>query len=476
MWSGYFYKYIDSWVPALNWLPRWFSANSYPTLFDSIDPPANRAIGSGSFYLASGTAIPTYWQSPSITYNTSGNILQKFCESYTNEKEYLYSTLISLHLSRQNIFDISEPQYAWVVEFTDKIQDVLVSVGTGTVAIQKADSDLELFYSPEWKWKQSQDLLLISNLDYQNLTSYKDSDHWQFIDSSSAWSTGSMVFVLHPFSSNWIPIHPTSIREDGFLSINCSAVLKIRGASSSAARSLDEVLVYVNGERKFARRVTLSNSVDEKAIFARLTRRFDESNEELGSATIAALWFGTQSYRGTQSYISAALRKGQIITVSPSASSFTITSTALGFHIQDSPEYRYAYETLFAVDPTNSNRYLTQYCSALYGDALVRGIPTAFSVVSGTVSFSTYVNTVKDRPNVGWVLPMWTRSGSTVTFTSNMVRNDQDIYVFLNSNVFVTYPSEETKKLSFSRTSPTLRWASSKNEEEFLKGLANFDF
>ena len=104
MWTGYYHKVKDSWVPALYSAPRWLEANGYGDLTDEVEAPDIRTPASGLFYVPSGAVIPAQWILTDATPGT-GSLLQRFFEATTNEKTYLYPNLIQTGFSRQFFFD-----------------------------------------------------------------------------------------------------------------------------------------------------------------------------------------------------------------------------------------------------------------------------------------------------------------------------------------------------------------------------------
>lgn len=373
MWNGYHYNIQDSWTPSLFWAPRWFSANGYGTLTDFIEPPDSRsALVSGSFVIPVSSVVPSSWVLTSASPSLSGSLLQRFFEVFVNEKEFLSSVLVATMLTRQMFFDVSEPEYGWLVESIDPIDTLSIQTTNGTALIKRAESDLELFYSGDWRWKQDKTWVLICGLDIQQLTD-TTSGSWHFIDSINRSSSASLLYMEHPVTKNWFPIHPLNIRSDGFSNYYYNGNIRFRSNSPRATKLLEEVTVYINGEQKSARRTSLFNTVDEKAMYFHLSRRYGETNETLGQTILNTSWFQGQTHRKLRSFLSAALRQGQLVTIAASASSFSIPATATGFAIKNINPWIYTSEALNVVDaPISANS----------------SIPTIFGLRIGTNTIS----------------------------------------------------------------------------------------
>jgi hypothetical protein len=475
MWNGYYFNIQDSWTSPLIWAPRWLGANGYGTLTDFIEPPDVRTSTlSGIFTAPSTTTIPPSWLFSAVNASTSGNLLQKFFEVFVNEKEYLFAPLVSLQLTRQMFFDIADPQFAWIVESTDPVNTLTV-LASSQITVRRAESDLELFYSGDWRWKQEKNIVLIYGLDIQALVDTV-SGYWHFIDSTNLVSSGACFYMEHPHTKNWFPIHPMKVRSDGFTNFYYNGTIRFRGSSARAAKLLEEVTVYVNGKQKLARRIPLYNSVDEKALYFHLSRRYGETNEELGETLLKASWYRGQTYRKCRSYLSAALRTGQLISVAASASSFTLPATATGFAVRNINPWVYVTESL--VYPTSgTNSFYTMYASGDLNCGYVRQIKTDFTSVSGVITFNTYVDNSIDIPYIHWKIPYFTQiSTGTVTLSENFPHEVPNLVVLLSSKVDVTEASLATLKKSFNRTSPTFKWSRDSLPQEVIFGLADFDF
>lgn len=485
-WSGYYYKLQDSWTEPLLWCPRWFNANGYATLTDYVSSLDTRVQTTLSLTSATSSIIPQSWLLTTST-PTSGNLLQRFFEVFVNEKEFSLPALNSVRQTRQGFFDITQPLFAWLVESIDPVETLTVAVGSGTVSVSRAKSDLELFYSAEWKWKQDNTNVLIYGLDIQSLEDqrYTAQNNWHAANGfdlahTAEEVTGDIVlsntlFVEHPETKNWFPYDPSKIREDGFLGLIYAGALRLRIGSLHAAETLPTVIVFINGEKKLARRVQLYNSVDEKGNLFNLSRRYEESNLNFGRAILKSAWFRGQTHRKVKSTISASIRQGTLTTVAASANSFTVPASAKGYIVRNIDPWSYTSEILTYQVSGTTDQFYTMYASGEIGQGYVRQLSTSFTSVSGRVSFDTYVNNKIDRPLVNWKLSYLTQTGSTVTLTDNFPHEVPSLIVFFPAKVEVNRPSTLTLKKSFNKTSPKFKW-DRYYETETITGLATFDF
>lgn len=476
MWSGYSHLILDSWVPPLFYTPRWFNSNGYETLTDYIVPADVRTnVISGLFIPPSGGIIPAQWLLTS-SLPSSGNLMQRFFETFVNEKEYMHPLLIATALSNQVFFDIAEQEFAWAVESLNPVTTLEVMTTSGLISITQAESDLELFYSGDWRWKQQNTLVLICGLDIQILSDTKDGSGWHFIDSLNKASTGGCLFMEHPITKNWFPIHPLNVRSDGYVGFNYPGTIRFRGSSSVAANLLPSVIVYVNGVQCVATRVSIYNTVDEKGQYAELLRRPGESNSDFGDTILTASWFKGQTTRKLRSHLSAALRTGTLTTVSASASSFSLPPFSTGYMVRNIQPWIYTSETLFVPVSGSTTQYYTRIVSGT-GYGFLRGINTDFTDASGIIEFNAYTNNNIDRPIIDWKIPYFVQNGNTVTITNNFPENVPDLIVYFSSKVDVVPPSVEVLKQSFNNTSPCFKWQTFPNlTQEVISGLALFDF
>ncbi len=455
------------------------AANGYPTLTDDVEEPDTvpALINTNPIIPVINGVVPSGWMLTASTYTTTGSLLQKLFEVFTNEREFLYHPLMSTYLSRQFYFDVADPQFAWIVESVDLVESLYVLTELGSSEILRADSDLDLFYSGDWKWKQEGQTVLIYGLGLQKTTTRAVTDNWQVINNIGLFEQSSTLFFEHPVTKNWFPIHPTQIRSDGMVRFIYDGVARVRSLHASAMTQLEEVTVYVNGEQKLARRVELPNSLDEKALYFYLNRRFAETNKNFEETILKASWFRSQSLKGVRNYISASLRTGILSTVSAEASGFTIPASSTGYSVRNINQYGYMYEQ--ALTPTTSG-YLSLFAAADMGCGYVRGLKTDFTTTaSGVIIFDTNVDVNVDTPIIHWRIPYWTEVGSSVLFSDNWQTNIPDLQVFFPSKVRVNRPSTDTLKKSFNRTSPIFRWRSyivNDVAPEIAQGLADFDF
>lgn len=477
MWNGFYYKVLDNWTPPLYYLPRWFEANAYPTLTDEIDEPDtwNFTLNT-SFDVATNSTIPSSWILTDTSYIPASLTLQSFFKVYVHEKQYMFGNLISSQLSRSFYYDLSEPEFGWVVETGQSVSKLEVLTTSGFIEVSRADSDLELFYGGSWKYRQENSTILIAGLGIQQQVARVDGDSWLFIRNEGLWDSSALVWLEHPTTKSWIPIHPSQIRADGWIGYNTtvSGTVSLRCLMPAAQQTLPQVIVRVDGEQKIARQVNLSTALDDKSMFFHIERRDLETNSSLEEATLQSSWFRDQTQKGLRNFISAALRTGSTVTYSAGTTGFTFPASATGFSIRNIHQYGYIDEKLeHNVDSDTS--YRTLFSDPDLGCGFIRGLQTDFVSASGIVTFDTFVDNRIDNPIVHWRLKYWTEIASSIQFESNFP-NQSDMVVFFPSKVRVNTASVSTLKTSFNRTSPIFRWRSVADDAEQPHGLAEFDF
>ncbi len=477
---GYYHKILDAWVPSVAYLPRWFSANSYPTLTDPIQSPGLTTLTTGSLVtLATGSVLPTDWVLTSHTVYTSGSVIQRLLEVIAHEASIIDAVMQSVAYSQTLLFDEADTEFVWVVPAPETVvEDVQVLNSADVkVTIPKAKDEIDLFWSADRRWIQSEGLIIIAGLDIQEQQSETrtGAGDWQFISSASKWSSGAVVFWEHPQTRNFVPIHPASIRSDGFLGLNYSGTLKLRCRHTQAAQSLPQITVYVNNEQRVAKRANAWNTVDEAGLREGLSRRVGESNVQLGRAIVFLNWYGRQTAEGLEAQLAACLRQGDEQTFTTD-STLTFPASATGYKVRGWESFSYTGEVL-SYDVDTPSRYRTIYDDPELPSAFFKGLSTPVTNVSGNVY--TVDATVRDNkavsPMVFWKLSYWTDTGSSLVFTSNMPDSDNvsQLRVFFPQNVSVETPSNQLLRSSFKKVDPSLRWGGGEPLDK-IQGLATF--
>lgn len=477
MWPGYFYKLRGRWTSPLYLLPRWLSSNDVGAdLFTPIDlPPLSDFGGSITPGTPSGTgSIPADWFLTNSTPAT-GDLLSSIVESFVNETQYIKPQLLSAIYNRSFSFDFSSPETAWLVEvgFKEKIGKVeVIKHPNERVAIKQADSLLDLFYSGDWRWLQKDNCILITGLDlYQSTTEKREGD-WHFISDSTVWSSGGLVWVEHPDTKNWIVLHPSEVRQDGFLKFHYEGDLQVRTRRPDAADALETFIVYVDDRELVATRTSLWNSVDEAGLYVGSCRRDKEENDEYGRSLIALEAFPKSSNKiSLQGAISVFLREYRVESVEAGATGFSKLPSDTGYLVRRVP--RVSYEVEF---PQREGQYFrTKFADVSLGEFWIGNDVTPLTATATAGVFTSEGR--KDEQDTAffkWVVTRWNDSGDQTTFTDNM--NHEDIEVLFTQKVTVSDPSLASLKLSFRKRDPSLRWRSvfSLREGEET-GLAEFE-
>lgn len=478
MWNGYYYKLLGSWTLPLYNLPRWFEVNSnHPTLSDPIEIPALTSAPTGTTLAASvsGYALPLDWQLTDVS-PTKRDSLDRILEVFVNENEYLNLVLTHLHLNRSLFYDLAEPEYVWISESQDKVEKIEVQLSDGSwETITEADSALDLFYSSNWRWKQENNVVFLYGFGIQAQTATTKSSGWQFLDNLYLWTDYSILYIEHPETKNWFPVHPSKIRSDGFLGFHYDGNLRLRGNLTSASSGLEIVQLRINGVEQLAQKLNIYNSVDEKANWFGLTRRHAETNQSLGDSTLLVAWFGDYTKNGVRNALAATLRTGTTQSVPASSVGFTLPADATGYSVKNVNRFNYVLENRLEWN-TSPGKFRTRIADSDLSAGFLQNRKASYTVdASGYLNFTHVVNR-NDLVSIMWKVEYWTESGSSILFTDNMPDEVPHLLVYFPKKVEVNNPSLATKKLSFERTSPTKKWSSVAVEEPNIKGISVFDF
>ncbi len=478
MQQAYFYKIFDAWTPPLYYLPRWYEANAYPTLFDAVSVPATSGFTTSlTYYSPTGLSLPTNWIPVTSTPSTTGSILQKVFEVFTWNKSQLDLPLISLRLARSGYFDEADLNYAWFVKANKKVETVKVLLSDGSKVTIQAATDLDdLFNSGDYRWFQEDQSIIISGLDLQQQSTEARVGDWQFITGVSKWASGSVVYFEHPVTKNNIAIHPSQIREDGFLKFNSPSTSYLKSRFPNAARALSAVTVYLDDQADTAELIDLWTTIDEKGLWFNFSRKSYEHNYIYASSLENLAWFGGQTYSKTKNALSAKLRTGIRTSLESTASSFTLASGYTGYSLRNQLSFGYRSEDLNA---TTSLSYLSNVASGQYGQLFINQTPATFTTSGSIVLPDTNVNSFYDQAYIDWKINYWTQSGSTVTFTDNFDPKEE-LIVFCPKKVNVIEASDTLLRDSFKKHAPGLKWKSYVIETFTLdvsttKGLATFE-
>lgn len=413
-----------------------------------------------------------------------GNILQIIFENCVFEMEKMRPTLTSLFLSRGNYFDTSDPEFAWTFEQTTPLDTLKAQLTDYTyVNITKADGDLDFFMSGDWRWAQNNNNIFIYGIGLQPQDSEdRDTDNWQFISSLELYTSGSILFMEHPYTRHWIPVHPTQVREDGLLDINFDHPIRLRTGLSTAWEDLDYCTVLADGVVKYARRIPLWNSLDEKGLWSGLERRDNESNLQFAPFILWSNWFSTgQTKLDIQNYLSNYLRTSTLISVDREDSSFSVPSDAVSYTIMGEKQYRFFTEDPLNPDPDNSIYFRSKVASGELGCLYINGRETSYSLPgSSKILPERFIDSNYDYGYIRWRETFWTESGSTVVFSPNFTTQGPELQILFAKKVRVDDPDDITLKRSFNRTSPTFRWRSLISFEDLreinsVSGLAEFE-
>jgi hypothetical protein len=419
--------------------------------------------------------VPATWTHTEGT-PTGGNLLESFWEALVNEEIYLKVPLSMIGAQTTLNVDPAEPAFAWTIEYTYDAEKVEVQLDNDTwLALDKATDALDLFNSGKRLWMQDGRTLLISGLDIVQ-TATEVVDGWHFIDPGLI-SAENMFWIQHPDSKNWIQIHPSRIREDGFLGFTSSSSIQIRVRISSNAPFFTAVNARINGERVVeARCVNLRTSLDDASIWCRLDRFDLETNADFLERLRASQWFcRTQNKTSCRNYLSIALGTAQYNTLPSSSTVVSLASGFTGFSLKGMEQTVYAVESGLIPNQELAGTYRTLLADPEMGIGFLRGHDVQIDESGGVVTPDTDVyNNALENLVARWKLQIWTETASSLVFTANY-RPIEELTLLTAMSVDVVDPSEDTLKKAFERSSPTRIWQRYDIGETKVKGLARFD-
>ena len=470
MWQSYYYKLIGNLTTADFYLPRWIDFGQDQTLFDDISIPPLQSYFSDT---------PSYLLTPfSSGVPTSTNNLNMLLEAFENEKQQLQNIIVSVSLDGLGYFDLSQPSYLWVCNYTDTVSSLLVQSASGLVSVQQATDLLDLFNAADWRWLQQGSTIVLFGFDLIEQVANSDNLGWQYMKHVDYWDGYSTVFLEHPSSKNWFPIPSSTIRSDGFLTYQSSTPIRIRSRNYNQANQYPNLLLKVNSSTALvtATRTDLWNGVDEKAQWLELTRRVGESNSDLATWTLLASWFQGSDSSGLRSYVSAALRTGTVVTVSSTSSGMPLPS-GTGYKIKNVNQYVFPSE-LLSPDPGTTDLFMSVYKDPVLGSLSVGNNVVSYTVSGGLIDVDTHVMNRVTLPVANWMIQYWLEEAGNLIFTDNMPLVP-DLTVYCTTDVDVVQPTDDTMVSSFQNTSPVYKWRSQVSNMEltdiqYVTGLVDF--
>ena len=331
---------------------------------------------------------------------------------------------------------------------------------SGYQEIIEAKDSLDLFYSAQWKWKQQDNILFVYGLDLQSQTS-TTKNSWEFLQTNTALGTGSTFYIEHPATKNFYPILRSDIRlEDGWLGFQ-SQNLRIRYHYLPQS-SLLSVTLRVNGQPLNARRTTIYNSLDAKALWVGISRKENELNGTLAEALIKCGRYRGQTKRGAEAWLSSALRTSTRLSLNSSTTGFTYTNN---YFILNHNKVSYEQEYI-------DQDHRTFYNSPDYGQLFLGNVYVDFTLSSSGLSIPAYT-TNSSKLKATWKINYWDDSNHTVIFNSNY--DKQAVEYLVTSKVNIDIADQVKLADNFNQKSPLLRWQRVFPNTR-LSGLAVFDF
>lgn len=474
-------RLLGRWTHGLAYLPRWLDSNGYPTMGDPLTYPGDTAwVGpTPAISLPNNGKIPFEWVQTSNPPDTSGRVLESILEAVAAESLHIQNAIVATSFSQSLAFDTAEPDYGWLVEVSKVASIVEIQLTDDTWhEIPYADSELALFWSGGWGWRQETGSILIAGLETVPQTTNSRSTEWQFIGRQDLWEATAPLFLEHPDSKNWLPLHPAYIRSDGFLGYLYSGTISLRSRLSDVIKWMETVNVRIDGLELTARRVSLSNTLDDVGLWCRQARRDGESNSLYGEYLLWSQWFaGGTSRQFLKNQLSIALRTASTMTISAGDTEFDLAPGATGYSIRDREQFSYVLET--NLTPDGDQLFRSVLADPTNGAAIYRGRPVAVTAQgSGLFSLDTDTVSNADRPDVYWVLDFWSENNRHIAFTENMDNGTDELFVLVTSKVDADLASEAGFKKSFASKGNMLKWKFSLAEtvptDRIVRGLALF--
>lgn len=470
----------------MGFFPRWLQGNAYQELSDFVYSPELGTYPSSdstwnSYSISATGGVPTQWVlTPAATVTGAvlyENVFQKYLESFTAELSRIKHSVNSLKAHLSGVGDVSDLSFVWVVTHTEQIKRIEVKLSDGSwKEIQRFDSFSAAAYHEDWSWIEENRQAVIFNLDLRELSSVtrSGSGDWQFIEEEPIEDSG-LILYEHPESKTWIPIHPLTVREDGWLGFYNSSESRVRIHYESKLATGNKPLLRINGaEEVYPERTSIWNSVDEAGLEANLYRRDGETNRSLQDAYLSYYWFTDQTFKGVQRAVASQLRLTELSTVSKAATSFTLPASSTGFAIRNYGPFTYVTERLHS-NPAFHRFFLTKYTDISFASFIYDNFPVLGTISSTGILLDTKVDWERGVATMRAKLPLYTQVGSSVIFSDNV--NDQGAdYTVLNTfGVRVSAADANQIRKSFLKTKSVFKWQSREPTKELKSvGLAVF--
>lgn len=447
-------------------------------------PPTSGSVLTLSPESASQASIPGSWQL--TAYSTpviSGSLFQALGEVFTSEVEYLRPALANTFLTLSRTYDLSEVEYVWVVDHDRPVHKVEVKLSDGSWStVLPALGQHDAFQTTGWKWLGSENSALLIGLDVFECPASGRVDSWQFlaVDPDNTGFQSSVVYYEHPWSKNWMPMHPTLYRvEDGFLGLWSARSSRTRLRIPSKARDLPTLQVRLNGDTTAI--ATLAQpwtSLDERGLWTAMERHERETNSTYGERLFMLSRVQGQTQRNLTGVLGAQLGTATRSTFTTSSSSLVLGASNAGrYQVHNYQQYVYVVEKMLP-DVSSTTMWKSRYASPSLGCLYLNGTKVDHTLVSVSGSLVSVDKTVDNRLDVleaHWRLQLWADTASGIVLTNNFPLNVEELTVVKAAQVQVDgSPSQASLRRSFLRTSPIYRWASTVRNGEQSSGMATF--
>jgi len=473
-WSLQYTELLDSWSPPLERLPRWFSCNSYTSINEpQFLPEFSTVPATSTLTLATSGAVPISWVLSEPSREESSNNFQKLLGSIFTEFQYLLPSLQSLYLTRGGGFDVVEPDTAWYASYPQTYTTIQAKLTDNSLyTINQVQSDLSLFTSPTWTYKQQNNEFLFYGLSLQEQVSESRNTEWQYISNSTKFESTALSYWKHPYSGAWIPLLPSQVREDGLLGLKTNKNLYVRTLNRETAKSLDRVLLQFDNEDVYANRVALWNSVDDKGLLYLLKRFRNEDSLDLGNKLLATSWFSVdQRTSHLKNALAIAVGQYSVETLVPGATG-TVDSSYSGFTIAHTLQTETFLESRLTLNSSGTLNSI--YSDVVRGTAFIENNPYEVTNVSGVVTINGYSPSRLDNVSVYWVVDNWTASASGVTLHPNTYKNSSD-FLLLKTKMVDVENNNKRQRIKAFKYWPGLKWQINENIDNKVIGLGTFE-